>query len=188
MSPQMRRMKSCKKRRELWWQTLRKGNKLTTILSFQHASNVEFLHLNLLHLQLIQNLHSVWFLCRAKKGGFGGMFGMLKGLVGSKNLTQEDMEPVLDKMRDHLIGMTSLLPHGTSFKTLFVYILFTKLLQSLVMENLEKIVIWCFLGLENSWKLNSTIYGVYILCSKIFNQLIRGVEECQDKNKKVIFL
>ncbi|XP_050990827.1 signal recognition particle receptor subunit alpha [Labeo rohita] len=39
----------------------------------------------------------------AKKGGFGGMFGMLKGLVGSKNLTQEDMEPVLDKMKDHLI-------------------------------------------------------------------------------------
>ncbi|XP_067245792.1 signal recognition particle receptor subunit alpha [Chanodichthys erythropterus] len=40
----------------------------------------------------------------AKKGGFGGMFGMLKGLVGAKNLTQEDMEPVLDKMRDHLIA------------------------------------------------------------------------------------
>uniref|UniRef100_A0A8C1PPX7 SRP receptor subunit alpha n=1 Tax=Cyprinus carpio TaxID=7962 RepID=A0A8C1PPX7_CYPCA len=38
------------------------------------------------------------------RGGFGGMFGMLKGLVGSKNLTQEDMEPVLDKMRDHLIA------------------------------------------------------------------------------------
>uniref|UniRef100_A0A673FZQ5 SRP54-type proteins GTP-binding domain-containing protein n=1 Tax=Sinocyclocheilus rhinocerous TaxID=307959 RepID=A0A673FZQ5_9TELE len=42
-------------------------------------------------------------LTKTKKGGFGGMFGMLKGLVGSKNLTQEDMEPVLDKMRDHLI-------------------------------------------------------------------------------------
>ncbi|XP_073706453.1 signal recognition particle receptor subunit alpha-like [Garra rufa] len=40
----------------------------------------------------------------AKKGGFGGMFGMLKGLVGSKNLTQEHMEPVLDKMKDHLIA------------------------------------------------------------------------------------
>uniref|UniRef100_A0A8C5E7C4 SRP54-type proteins GTP-binding domain-containing protein n=1 Tax=Gouania willdenowi TaxID=441366 RepID=A0A8C5E7C4_GOUWI len=39
-----------------------------------------------------------------KAGGFGGMFGMLKGLVGSKNLTQADMEPVLDKMRDHLIA------------------------------------------------------------------------------------
>uniref|UniRef100_A0A8C2BZH9 SRP receptor subunit alpha n=2 Tax=Cyprinus carpio TaxID=7962 RepID=A0A8C2BZH9_CYPCA len=53
---------------------------------------------------LILNVHSVWFPCRGKKGGFGGMFGMLKGLVGSKNLTQEDMEPVLDKMRDHLIA------------------------------------------------------------------------------------
>lgn len=33
-----------------------------------------------------------------------GMFGMLKGLVGSKSLTREDMEPVLEKMRDHLIA------------------------------------------------------------------------------------
>ncbi|XP_030620680.1 signal recognition particle receptor subunit alpha [Chanos chanos] len=40
----------------------------------------------------------------AKKGGFGGMFGMFKGLVGSKSLTLEDMEPVLDKMREHLIA------------------------------------------------------------------------------------
>lgn len=30
---------------------------------------------------------------------------MLKGLVGSKSLTRDDMESVLDKMRDHLIGM-----------------------------------------------------------------------------------
>lgn len=37
------------------------------------------------------------------------MFGMLKGLVGAKSLSQEDMEPVLEKMRDHLIGITSLL-------------------------------------------------------------------------------
>ncbi|XP_042327808.1 signal recognition particle receptor subunit alpha isoform X2 [Sceloporus undulatus] len=40
----------------------------------------------------------------AKKGGLGGMFGMLKGLVGSKSLTREDMEPVLEKMKDHLIA------------------------------------------------------------------------------------
>ncbi|XP_061575009.1 signal recognition particle receptor subunit alpha [Cololabis saira] len=39
-----------------------------------------------------------------KGGGFGGMFGMLKGLVGSKSLSQEDMEPVLEKMKDHLIA------------------------------------------------------------------------------------
>lgn len=42
----------------------------------------------------------------AKKGGLGGMFGMLKGLVGSKSLTREDMDPVLEKMKDHLIGMS----------------------------------------------------------------------------------
>ncbi|XP_037630427.1 signal recognition particle receptor subunit alpha [Sebastes umbrosus] len=38
-----------------------------------------------------------------KGGGFGGMFGMLKGLVGSKSLSREDMESVLEKMKDHLI-------------------------------------------------------------------------------------
>lgn len=32
------------------------------------------------------------------------MFGMLKGLVGSKSLSREDMDPVLEKMKDHLIG------------------------------------------------------------------------------------
>ncbi|KAG8568188.1 hypothetical protein GDO81_013909 [Engystomops pustulosus] len=40
----------------------------------------------------------------AKKSAFGGMFGMLKGLVGAKSLTLEDMEPVLEKMKDHLIA------------------------------------------------------------------------------------
>lgn len=33
-----------------------------------------------------------------------GMFSIFKGLVGSKALSEETMRPVLDKMRDHLIG------------------------------------------------------------------------------------
>ncbi|KAJ0176262.1 hypothetical protein K1T71_008436 [Dendrolimus kikuchii] len=33
-----------------------------------------------------------------------GMFSIFKGLVGSKALTEESMRPVLDKLRDHLIG------------------------------------------------------------------------------------
>lgn len=33
-----------------------------------------------------------------------GMFSILKGLVGSKALTEEAMRPVLDKLRDHLIA------------------------------------------------------------------------------------
>lgn len=34
----------------------------------------------------------------------GGMFSLLKGLVGAKALSEETMRPVLDKLRDHLIG------------------------------------------------------------------------------------
>lgn len=34
----------------------------------------------------------------------GGMFSLFKGLVGSKNLTASDMQPVLEKMKDHLIA------------------------------------------------------------------------------------
>ncbi|XP_005991218.1 signal recognition particle receptor subunit alpha [Latimeria chalumnae] len=38
------------------------------------------------------------------KTSAGGVFGMLKGLVGAKNLSREDMELVLEKMKDHLIA------------------------------------------------------------------------------------
>ncbi|KAJ8779446.1 hypothetical protein J1605_012330 [Eschrichtius robustus] len=40
----------------------------------------------------------------ASKGHLGGMFGMLKGLEGSKSLSREDMKSVLDKTHDHLIA------------------------------------------------------------------------------------
>uniref|UniRef100_A0A1Q3FHM5 Putative signal recognition particle receptor alpha subunit n=1 Tax=Culex tarsalis TaxID=7177 RepID=A0A1Q3FHM5_CULTA len=38
----------------------------------------------------------------AKKSG--GMFSLFKGLVGSKNLSREDMQPALEKLKDHLIS------------------------------------------------------------------------------------
>lgn len=37
-------------------------------------------------------------------GARGGMFSMFKGLVGSKNLSLDDMQPALEKLRDHLIA------------------------------------------------------------------------------------
>ncbi|KAK6172257.1 hypothetical protein SNE40_015958 [Patella caerulea] len=40
----------------------------------------------------------------SKSGGGYGMFSMFKNLVGSKALTKADVEPALDKMRDHLIA------------------------------------------------------------------------------------
>ncbi|KAG5672737.1 hypothetical protein PVAND_002838 [Polypedilum vanderplanki] len=42
---------------------------------------------------------------QAKKASrSGGMLSMFKGLVGSKSITIEDMQPALDKLRDHLIA------------------------------------------------------------------------------------
>ncbi|XP_011310158.1 signal recognition particle receptor subunit alpha homolog [Fopius arisanus] len=38
-----------------------------------------------------------------KKSG-GGMFSVLKGLVSNKQLTSTDLDPVLEKMKDHLIA------------------------------------------------------------------------------------
>ncbi|XP_058058660.1 signal recognition particle receptor subunit alpha homolog [Anopheles bellator] len=37
-------------------------------------------------------------------GGRGGMFAMFRGLVGAKNLSRDDMQPALEKLREHLIA------------------------------------------------------------------------------------
>ena len=34
----------------------------------------------------------------------GGVFAWFKGLASQKTLTKESVEPVLEKMREHLIG------------------------------------------------------------------------------------
>lgn len=41
---------------------------------------------------------------KPQKGSSYGLFSMFSGLVGSKKLTKEDMGPVMEKMRDHLIA------------------------------------------------------------------------------------
>lgn len=38
-----------------------------------------------------------------RKAASGGIFSMFKGLVGAKALTNQDMAPALDKLKDHLI-------------------------------------------------------------------------------------
>lgn len=40
----------------------------------------------------------------SKPAKSGGMFSIFKTLIGSKNLTLADMQPALDKMKDHLIA------------------------------------------------------------------------------------
>lgn len=44
------------------------------------------------------------FTANNKKASSGGMFAMFKGLVGSKALTSDDMQPALDKLKEHLIA------------------------------------------------------------------------------------
>lgn len=39
-----------------------------------------------------------------KKASQGGVFSMFRGLVGGKTLTEADLDPVLEKLKDHLIG------------------------------------------------------------------------------------
>ncbi|XP_045120832.1 signal recognition particle receptor subunit alpha-like isoform X2 [Portunus trituberculatus] len=39
-----------------------------------------------------------------KKSSQGGVFSMFRGLVGGKTLTDADLDPVLEKLKDHLIG------------------------------------------------------------------------------------
>ncbi|RMX42987.1 hypothetical protein pdam_00001837 [Pocillopora damicornis] len=44
----------------------------------------------------------------SKSSGLGGgLFSFFKGLAGQKTLTLDDINPVLDKMKEHLIGVTS---------------------------------------------------------------------------------
>ena len=57
------------------------------------------------HIILFTNVNSLTCGSFVFSGGFGFLSG-LKSLVGSKTLTRADIEPVLTKMRDHLIGKT----------------------------------------------------------------------------------
>lgn len=47
----------------------------------------------------------VYYFFYSKSSGLGGgLFSFFKGLAGQKTLTLDDINPVLDKMKEHLIG------------------------------------------------------------------------------------
>ena len=46
--------------------------------------------------------------------GGGGMFGFFKALSGGKTITMETLQPILEKMKEHLIGEFS---HVTKLHT-----------------------------------------------------------------------
>jgi signal recognition particle receptor subunit alpha len=53
--------------------------------------------------EMPENTNNKTSVSAATKKTTGGMFSMFKGLVGSKALTIDDMQPALEKLKDHLI-------------------------------------------------------------------------------------
>lgn len=60
----------------------------------------------------------------------GGLFAWFKGLAGQKTLTKETVEPVLEKMREHLIG------EYTNRSVMYMYYMTPKLVL-LVLLHME---------------------------------------------------
>ncbi|XP_068440735.1 signal recognition particle receptor subunit alpha [Clinocottus analis] len=108
-----------------------------------------------------------------KGGGFGGMFGMLKGLVGSKSLSREDMESVLEKMKDHLIA-----------KNVAAEIAYQ--LCDSVAKKLEGKVMGTFTTVASTVKLALQDSLVQILQPKRRVDILRDVMEAQNQRRPFV--
>ncbi|XP_068563473.1 signal recognition particle receptor subunit alpha [Cebidichthys violaceus] len=108
-----------------------------------------------------------------KSGGFGGMFGMLKGLVGSKSLSREDMESVLEKMKDHLIA-----------KNVAAEIAYQ--LCDSVAKKLEGKVMGTFTTVASTVKLALQDSLVQILQPKRRVDILRDVMEAQNQRRPFV--
>lgn len=59
--------------------------------------------------------NKVFAVFRSKSSGLGGgLFSFFKGLAGQKTLTIDNINPVLDKMKEHLVGNKLILPINMS--------------------------------------------------------------------------
>lgn len=110
---------------------------------------------------------------KVTKPSRGGMFSLLKGLVGSKNLTASDMQPVLEKMKDHLIA-----------KNVAADIAI-KLCDS-VAAKLEGKVLGTFDSIASTVKNTLTESLVQILSPKRRVDILRDCIEAQKQNRPYI--
>lgn len=101
------------------------------------------------------------------------MFGVFRGLVGAKALTKENLMPVLDKMRDHLIGKN-------------VAADISEKLCNSVAEKLEGRVLGTFSSVANTVKqcLNESL--VQILTPKRRVDILRDVLDAQRTQKPYV--
>jgi len=103
----------------------------------------------------------------------GGMFSMFTSLVGSKPLTREDLEPVLEKLRDNLIGKNVASEVATD------------LIES-VMVKLEGSVMGTFQSLQRTVKDTLTAALMKLLTPKRRIDILRDVMEAKENRKPYV--
>eukprot|EP00088_Acartia_fossae_P032063 TRINITY_DN3287_c0_g1_i1.p1 TRINITY_DN3287_c0_g1~~TRINITY_DN3287_c0_g1_i1.p1 ORF type:complete len:647 (-),score=238.60 TRINITY_DN3287_c0_g1_i1:552-2492(-) len=108
---------------------------------------------------------------RAKKDG--GMFSIFKGLVGSKVLTKEDLEPVIGKLKDNLIDKNVAAEVAN------------KLCESVAMK-LEGSVCGTFQSVQSTVKETMTESLLKLLTPKRRIDIIRDVMEAKANNRPYI--
>jgi len=108
-----------------------------------------------------------------KAASGGGMFSIFKGLVGSKALTAEDLEPVISKLRDNLIDKNVASEVANS------------LCDSVTMK-LEGSVTGTFQSVQNSVKETLTEALLKLLTPKRRIDIIRDVMECKANGRPYV--
>uniref|UniRef100_A0A4D5R9G9 Signal recognition particle receptor subunit alpha n=1 Tax=Scolopendra viridis TaxID=118503 RepID=A0A4D5R9G9_SCOVI len=107
------------------------------------------------------------------KGRNMGVFGMFKTLVGSKEITPEDMQPVLDKLKDHMIAKN-------------VAAEISEKLCNSVAAKLNGKVLGTFTGVASTVKSTLTESLVQILSPRRRINILRDVMECQRQTKPYV--
>lgn len=108
---------------------------------------------------------------KSKKGS--GMFSMFKNLVGSKTLTKEDLQPALEKMKEHIIGKNVAADISA------------KLCDS-VAAKLEGKVLGTFSTTANTVKQTLQDSCVNILEPKRRIDILRDAMECKQKGRPYV--
>jgi len=108
-----------------------------------------------------------------KAGKSGGMFSMFSSLVGSKPLTREDLSPVLEKLRDNLIGKNVASEVASD------------LIES-VMVKLEGSVMGTFQSLQRTVKDTLTASLMKLLTPKRRIDILRDVLESKENRKPYV--
>jgi len=103
----------------------------------------------------------------------GGMFSMLSSLVGSKPITREDLAPVLEKLRDNLIGKNVASEVATS------------LIES-VSVKLEGSVMGTFQSLQRTVKDCLVASLMKLLTPKRRIDILRDVQESRENKKPYV--